>query len=203
MLGREVNQPADLLYRPPDETPREAGAYVADLTEAMRSAHEAARTTLRTAQERMKRNYDLRVYKKAYVKGYAVYLLDTAKIKGKCKKLSPSWKGPGVVIKVITSYLYTVKFRKSIMTVNHDRLKKCQDTQLPAWLIRARKTLTEHTDHEEPIYCVCRRPHENKFMIQCDSCDEWYHGTCVSVTPEDASHLDKYACPLCSANSSH
>ncbi len=57
----------------------------------------------------MKRNYDFRVYKKAYVKGDDVYLLDTAKTKGKCKKLSPSWKGPGVVIEVITLHLYTVK----------------------------------------------------------------------------------------------
>jgi hypothetical protein len=32
--------------------------------------------------------------------------LDTAAVKGKTQKLSPSWKGPGVVIEKLTPYLY-------------------------------------------------------------------------------------------------
>ena len=24
-------------------------------------------------------------------------------------------------------------------------------------------------------------PSQDEFMIQCDSCDEWYHGVCVDI----------------------
>lgn len=30
-------------------------------------------------------------------------------------------------------------------------------------------------DDTEPqeLYCICRRPHDDRFMICCDACDEW------------------------------
>lgn len=37
---------------------------------------------------------------------------------------------------------------------------------------------------EDPnaIYCVCRQPYHPKlFMIQCDKCNEWYHGKCIGI----------------------
>ena len=33
-------------------------------------------------------------------------------------------------------------------------------------------------------------------MIQCDHCKEWYHGSCVNVTPTDALDIDSYICVL-------
>jgi len=45
-------------------------------------------------------------------------------------------------------------------------------------------------------YCVCRRPYEG-FMIGCDSCDEWYHGTCIGVSEAQAERFDKYVCIRC------
>jgi len=32
------------------------------------------------------------------------------------------------------------------------------------------------------LWCVCREPHNNRFMICCDKCEDWFHGTCVGVT---------------------
>jgi len=30
---------------------------------------------------------------------------------------------------------------------------------------------------EEKVYCLCRRPYEeDEFMIQCDVCNDWFHG---------------------------
>jgi hypothetical protein len=46
----------------------------------------------------MKREYDVKVRVKELKLGDLVYQLDTATVKGKTRKLSPSWKGPGVVI---------------------------------------------------------------------------------------------------------
>ena len=34
-------------------------------------------------------------------------------------------------------------------------------------------------------------------MIQCDVCDEWFHGRCVGITPGEALMIDKYFCPFC------
>lgn len=38
-------------------------------------------------------------------------------------------------------------------------------------------------------------------MIQCDGCQEWYHGECVNVSPEMARRMDEkgqqYFCPNC------
>ena len=36
-----------------------------------------------------------------------------------------------------------------------------------------------------------------RFMIGCDYCAEWYHGSCVGVTAEDAKKIDAYRCPKC------
>ena len=71
MLGREVNQPIDLLFPTPtsasDTTPDMSG-YVAELVTQSQLAHETARANLKTTQATMKRNYDQRTVEKAYKK---------------------------------------------------------------------------------------------------------------------------------------
>ena len=88
MLGREVNQPVDLLF-PTKATEMSADQYVAELQKSLKKAHDVARRNLKTTQERMKRDYDLKTYVRVYDVGDPVYILDTATIKGQCKKLSP------------------------------------------------------------------------------------------------------------------
>ncbi|CAC5370173.1 unnamed protein product [Mytilus coruscus] len=80
--------------------------YVSGLEEAIRSAHEVARANLKTAQLRSKRAYDLRVVAHQYNKGGVVYKLDTVSVSGMYKKLSPMWRGPGVILERISPYLY-------------------------------------------------------------------------------------------------
>jgi hypothetical protein len=49
------------------------------------------------------------------------FVLDTARIKGKCRKFSPPWKGPGIVLERLTPYIYEIKlqsFLQPIMTVS-------------------------------------------------------------------------------------
>ena len=45
-------------------------------------------------------------------------------------------------------------------------------------------------------YCICRLPYEG-FMIGCDGCEEWYHGTCIGLSEEQANKVDKYVCLRC------
>lgn len=45
------------------------------------------------------------------------------------------------------------------------------------------------------VWCLCCQGDNGKFMIQCDLCDEWYHGKCVKVTSKLAETWSKYHCP--------
>lgn len=40
----------------------------------------------------------------------------------------------------------------------------------------------ESEDDPDKLWCICRKPYDNKFMICCDVCKDWFHGTCVGVT---------------------
>ena len=109
---------------------------MARLRKSITVAHKIARETLQATQDIMKRDYDLRMHEYQYEPGDLVYVLDTAVIKGKNRKLSPPWKGPGIVVAKITPYVYKIKFRTSVFTINHDRLKRCNDRTVPLWLDR-------------------------------------------------------------------
>ncbi|CAF4550130.1 unnamed protein product, partial [Rotaria sp. Silwood2] len=52
---------------------------------------------------------------------------------------------------------------------------------------------------KERLYCICQKPYdESKFYIGCDVCADWLHGSCVSITPEEAEKFEVYVCPRCS-----
>ncbi|XP_077449575.1 lysine-specific demethylase 7A isoform X1 [Stigmatopora argus] len=49
-----------------------------------------------------------------------------------------------------------------------------------------------------PLYCVCRQPYDvSRFMIECDTCKDWFHGSCVHVEEHQAVDIDVYHCPNC------
>uniref|UniRef100_A0A673H7A8 Lysine-specific demethylase 7A-like n=1 Tax=Sinocyclocheilus rhinocerous TaxID=307959 RepID=A0A673H7A8_9TELE len=49
-----------------------------------------------------------------------------------------------------------------------------------------------------PLYCVCRQPYDvNRFMIECDICKDWFHGSCVQVVEHHSADIDVYHCPNC------
>ena len=202
MLGREVVQPLDVIF--PSKLfmePTDPETYVAKLVENTKIASEIARGNLKANQEVMKKNYDLKVNVSKYKVGDAVYVLDTAQVKGKCRKLSPTWKGPGLVVEILTSLLYKVKLRGEIKTMNHDRLKICQDTNLPLWIQRHQREFEESGQlsdvSDQNKYCICGGTDRGTFMIQCDECREWFHGSCVNVTPVMAKDIGIYECPQC------
>jgi hypothetical protein len=149
----------------------------------------------------MKRDYDVRTLERQYKVGDIVYVLDTAKIKGRAKKLYPPWKGPGIICAKLSSYVYKVNLKKTVITINHDRLKLCKDRDIPSWLTRCQHCLREGENIILPVdrdlHCLCRKPDDGQFMIQCDYCDEWYHGACINLTPEQADMWVKFRCPRC------
>uniref|UniRef100_A0A452GVW8 Uncharacterized protein n=1 Tax=Gopherus agassizii TaxID=38772 RepID=A0A452GVW8_9SAUR len=49
-----------------------------------------------------------------------------------------------------------------------------------------------------PVYCLCRLPYDvTRFMIECDLCQDWFHGSCVGVEEDAAADIDLYHCPNC------
>ncbi|KAL2544111.1 uncharacterized protein Fot_13344 [Forsythia ovata] len=43
------------------------------------------------------------------------------------------------------------------------------------------------------LYCICRRPYDQRAVIACDKCNEWYHLDCMTIS----STPKIYICPAC------
>jgi len=57
-------------------------------------------------------------------------------------------------------------------------------------------TTEEESDHGP--YCICRGPDDHRWMISCESCEDWFHGECVKLDKETGETLiEKYICPNC------
>uniref|UniRef100_A0A8C8SI62 CXXC-type zinc finger protein 1 n=1 Tax=Pelusios castaneus TaxID=367368 RepID=A0A8C8SI62_9SAUR len=48
-----------------------------------------------------------------------------------------------------------------------------------------------------PVYCICRKPDINCFMIGCDNCNEWFHGNCINITEKMAKAIREWYCLQC------
>ncbi|XP_056121243.1 CXXC-type zinc finger protein 1a isoform X1 [Rhinichthys klamathensis goyatoka] len=48
-----------------------------------------------------------------------------------------------------------------------------------------------------PVYCVCRKPDINCFMIGCESCSEWFHGDCINISEKTAKTIHVWYCERC------
>ena len=84
-------------------------------------------------------------------------------------------------------YLYKIKLKRVIITANHDRLKLCQDREVPEWAQKLSQQIIEGTGYtkekgaggvkdqrgyKDKLYCVCRKPYAGEFMIKCEECKE-------------------------------
>ena len=53
------------------------------------------------------------------------------------------------------------------------------------------------SSNPDQLYCICRQPAQNFFMIECHRCQEWYHGNCVGISRHSAARVKEFYCPLC------
>ncbi|XP_047145708.1 PHD finger protein 3 isoform X1 [Hydra vulgaris] len=53
----------------------------------------------------------------------------------------------------------------------------------------------------DKLWCFCRRPHGNRFMICCDLCEDWFHGECVGISINKGREMEKtgeeWCCDKC------
>nr|XP_054772498.1 uncharacterized protein LOC129280508 [Lytechinus pictus] len=64
---------------------------------------------------------------------------------------------------------------------------------------------TGNDDDPEKLWCICRQPYDEKFMICCDKCEDWFHGKCVNVTKKEGKRMERenisWMCPKCTGES--
>ncbi|XP_058805626.1 death-inducer obliterator 1 isoform X2 [Phymastichus coffea] len=65
---------------------------------------------------------------------------------------------------------------------------------------------SDSEDDPNRLWCICRQPHNNRFMICCDMCQDWFHGKCVHVTKAMGEQMEsqgiEWVCPNCSKKKS-
>jgi len=58
-------------------------------------------------------------------------------------------------------------------------------------------------DDPDRLWCICQQPHNNRFMICCDICLDWFHGKCVGITKAQGKVMEEagqdWKCPPCLA----
>ncbi|KAJ7225474.1 hypothetical protein GGX14DRAFT_639073 [Mycena pura] len=51
---------------------------------------------------------------------------------------------------------------------------------------------------DDKLYCICKTKYDdNRNMIACDRCDEWYHTQCVDMPDLVVDLVDQFFCPPC------
>ncbi|XP_046384500.1 death-inducer obliterator 1 [Ischnura elegans] len=62
-------------------------------------------------------------------------------------------------------------------------------------------TSVNSEDDPNRLWCICKKPHNNRFMICCDICEDWFHGKCVGVTKAMGRQMEEkgqeWNCPNC------
>ncbi|CAE6429152.1 unnamed protein product [Rhizoctonia solani] len=75
------------------------------------------------------------------------------------------------------------------------------ETPAPEATLSSKVTIVEPQEELEEdtrLYCICKtRYDEDKVMIACDRCDDWYHPNCVKLPEFDVDLIDQFVCPLC------
>ncbi|VDI47035.1 Hypothetical predicted protein [Mytilus galloprovincialis] len=151
MLGREVFQPIDVILGTSNWNVdrKEVQQYIKDLVENLNRVHDIARDNLKASQERQKGIYDLKYNQNMYNVGDVVYKLNQATKVGQSAKLKSPWKGPYLITAWRSPVLYKIKDRKTESWIHHDRIKLCEDRELPIWIKRMRNQLMDQTMDEE------------------------------------------------------
>ncbi|CAN4118292.1 unnamed protein product [Withania somnifera] len=82
-------------------------------------------------------------------------------------------------------------------------IKRTGDVQVKNTAKLADESCDEDEEHGETLCGSCGRNYSaDEFWIGCDSCERWFHGKCVKITPAKAESIKQYKCSACSLNRS-
>nr|VWO96782.1 N/A [Ganoderma boninense] len=123
-------------------------------------------------------------------------------------RLTPS--GNGMVVKSkkpppasVTSAGAAAKRAVSAAT-GPSRSRSASEMPMPAEPAAKSKTQPQEEEEsgdeavDDKLYCICKTNYdEDKVMIACDRCDEWYHTQCLDMDDLEVDLIDQFVCPLC------
>lgn len=95
------------------------------------------------------------------------------------------------------------KRKRTLLESNKEgqRVKPIKTTSKKAKRTNQQQQVDHHYDGDFTTpHCICRRPDDGKGMIECSSCQEWYHYFCVGLTKRKATAYSgdvEYECPRC------
>jgi COMPASS component SPP1 len=59
----------------------------------------------------------------------------------------------------------------------------------------------EDDESDNGPYCICRGPDDHRWMIYCETCEDWFHGECVHISKDvGESLIEKFICPNCTTD---
>ena len=141
VLGRELLAPIDIVCGLP-ETARETYVSASDFVERRRNlldnAFNLVRRHLKTAIDRNKHYYDMRVKPNAFEIGQFVFYYYPRKYVGRSPKWQKFYTGPYLVLKILGANSYLIqKGPRSVPIVSHvDKLKAYVGPPLNSWLTK-------------------------------------------------------------------
>ena len=112
--------------------------YAQHLRSRLIKVHAMARRKIGVAQEIQKKYYDLGKRQYLYGPGDLVLMLNKSRPPGISAKLLPIFKGPFLVIEVLSRVLLVIRDIRGQRVVHHDMVKPCTDRLIPLWLQRMR-----------------------------------------------------------------
>ena len=113
MFGHELRTPVDLVFgirrlRPGDDSIRLPG-YLNQLKERMDVAHNFARNNIQEKGQVMKRRYDVRASAPRFNPGQLVWLTNTARGKGRSRKLRYRYMGPYTIVHQVNAVNHVIQ----------------------------------------------------------------------------------------------
>ena len=91
----------------------------------------------------------------------------------------------------------TKKVRKT-NTANKKAKLERQDSSVPTPEPQLVNLPNTEEESDTKLYCICQSLYdEERMMIACDRCDDWYHTICMNMKDEQAELVDVFICPNC------
>ena len=85
--------------------------------------------------------------------------------------------------------------------VREGKKGKCSDYKLPGVTDRLESALARMENEESKLWCLCNQPQDNRFMVFCANCSDWFHGKCVGINKWKWRVMEEagqdWTCPEC------
>lgn len=109
--------------------------------------------------------------------------------------IQPSISTPEPTVQQVSKQYINKKLARRQENVQASAIEKMSVESQESW---------NSEDDPNRLWCICKQPHNNRFMICCDNCEDWFHGKCVNITKAMGQQMEEqgieWRCPNCVKN---